>query len=126
MLHNETGLQKSIVKYLRLKGYILTSSGAGLIKSRNTQMVMGASGYMVGSADLMVFIPNGCVHIEIKRPAVYEFSAKSRKNIIKCPAGKQSDAQKEFEKRITSLPGHYYLVAYSLQDVIDFFKSKGI
>lgn len=126
MRYAEDNVQQGIVKYLRLRGYILTSSGAGLIKNLRTQKVMNSNGYETGSADIMVFIPNGCVHIECKRPAVYEYSFKSGKNIVKIPAGRQSDSQKEFENKITGIPGHYYLVAYSVQDVIDFFKAKGI
>lgn len=126
MRYAEDKVQQGIVKYLRLKGYMVNCSGAGLIRSFQTQRVMNENGYYTGSSDLMVYIPNGCVHIECKKPAVYEYSAKSGRNIIKIPAGKQSEAQKEFEKKITELPGHYYLVAYSVQDVIDFFKEKGI
>lgn len=126
MKHNETKLQKQIVQWLKLKGFVYTSTGAGLIKNRTTQMIMMASGYTAGSADLIVFIPNGCLHLELKRPATYRYSAKLKRMVIDDQGGKQSESQKIFQERIGKIPGHYYLVASSLDDVMNFVEKNKI
>lgn len=126
MKHEETKLQKQIVQWLKIKGFLYTSTGAGLIKNRTTQMIMLASGYTAGSADLIVFIPNGCLHLELKRPATYRYSAKLKRMVIDNQGGKQSDSQKEFQERIGKIAGHHYLVASSLDDVIGYIKDNGI
>jgi len=42
---------------------------------------------------------------------------------VKAPKGKQSDLQMEFESEVEA-SGHLYLVARSLDDVIDFFAGR--
>ena len=126
MRHEETALQKQIVQWLKIKGFLFTSTGAGLIKSRNTQMIMKASGYTAGCADIIVFIPNGCLHLELKRPATYRYSARLKRMVIDEQGGKQSESQKEFEERVEKISGQYYLVASSVEDVIKYIEKNGI
>ena len=38
----------------------------------------------------------------------------------KSSTGQQSDHQAEFERKVKSLPGHHYIIARSVTDVIDF------
>ena len=126
MKHQETGLQKQVVQWLKLKGFMYTTTGAGLIKSRNTQMIMTASGYYKGCGDLMVFIPNGCLHLELKRPAQYKWSEKTNRMIKVFDGGKQSGSQKEFQEKIEKICGHHYLVADNLDDVIKYIEDNKI
>lgn len=126
MKHDETKLQRQIVYWLKLNGFLFTSTGAGLIKSKITQIIMIASGYCKGCGDLMVFIPNGCLHIELKRPATYRYSNKLGRLVKETQAGKQSESQKDFQDRIEKISGHKYLVANSLEDVIRFIRDHNI
>lgn len=122
----EDAVQRSIIHWLRIKGFICTSQGAGLIKSAITQRIANGLGYLKGSADVIVFIPNGCLHIEVKRPQKMEYSFKTNRLIVSNAAGKQSESQKEFQENITKIPGHYYLVVTDVQQVVDFISSMKI
>lgn len=122
----EDGVQKSIVKYLRMKGFLVTSPAGGLIKSPITQRVANANGYLAGCSDLIVFIPYGCLHIEVKRPKTLRYSFKTGRMVVNSAAGRQSENQKEFQERVSKISGHYYLVVTDVQQVEDFISSMNI
>lgn len=87
---------------------------------------MNRLGYKAGSPDLIVFIKNGVVCIECKKPATYRWSDRYKRMVIDDRAGTQSDDQKEFQAMIEKMPGHHYIVAKSLTDVVDYFKKHNI
>lgn len=122
----EDAVQRSIIHWLRLKGFVCTSQGAGLIKSAITQRIANGLGYLKGSADIIVFIPYGCLHIEVKRPQQMQYSFKTNRLIVSNAAGKQSESQKEFQEKISKISGHFYLVVTDVQQVIDFISSMNI
>lgn len=124
--YDEDKVQKSIIHWLRMNGFICTSQGAGLIKSAVTQRIANGLGYLKGSTDIIVFIPYGCLHIEVKRPQKMEYSFKTNRLIVSNAAGKQSESQKEFQEKISKISGHFYLVVTDVQQVIDFISSMNI
>lgn len=127
MKRAEQPVQMSIVKYLTALGYLFTAPDAGInISSPRLRAIYKAMGRRSGISDLIVWIPNGTVCIEVKRPKVYRRSLKTGKQIIADEGGKQSEEQKEFESKIKSISGHYYLVAKDVNDVIKFFKENNI
>lgn len=118
----EQPVQIAIVKYLRLRKFLFCAPDAGVyVKSERTRSILKAMGRTAGVADLIVWVPNGTVCIEVKRPKVLKYSEKSKKMIVDDSGGSQSKEQKEFEKDIHSLPGHHYIVATSLSDVVEYF-----
>ena len=126
MRHDETILQRQIVCWLKIKGFLFTSTGAGLIKNKITQIIMSASGYRKGTSDLIVFVPNGTICIEVKKPAQYRWSAKLKRMVVADAAGTQSADQKEFEREVSSIAGHTYFVATTVNDVEDYFREHNI
>lgn len=122
----EDAVQRSIIQWLRIKGFLCTSQGAGLIKSAVTQRIANALGYLKGSSDIIVFIPNGCLHIEVKRPEKMKYSFKTNRMIVANSSGKQSESQKDFQEKVSKIPGHHYLVVTDVQQVIDFVLAKNI
>lgn len=122
----EDGVQVGIVRYLRLNGFLLTSTGAGLIKSMKTQMVMRKCGYLPGTPDIIVFIKNGSLGIECKRPKEMKYSPKTGKMVVANAGGRQSDTQKEFEEQIGKIPGHHYIIAQDVLDVKKYIEENGI
>ena len=123
----EQPVQIAIVKYLRLRGFLFCAPDVGVnVKSERTRSILKAMGRTAGIADLVVWIPGGTVCIEVKRPKVLKWSAKSNRMIIEDSGGKQSIGQKEFEKVIHTLPGHHYIVAQSVSDVVDYFQKNNI
>ena len=116
----------SIVNYLKFYGFLHTSTGAGLIKNQKTQILMNRLGYKSGSPDLIVFIKNGVVCIECKKPATYRWSERYKRMVIDERAGTQSNERKEFQAIIENLPGHHYIVAKSVSDVVDYFHKNNI
>lgn len=125
-MYKEDGVQKAIVNYLRMRGFMFTSPAGGLIHSWKTQRVANALGYTTGCADLIVFIPNGCLHIEVKRPKILAVSNKTGKMVQRDAGGKQSVSQKEFQGKIEKIPGHKYLVATNVADVDQYLKNMCI
>lgn len=125
--HPEQPVQKSIVQYLELRGFVFTAPDAGVnVKSKVTQGILKSMGRRAGIADLIVFIPAGTVCIECKKPATYRWSERYKRMVIDERAGTQSEDQKEFQALIEKLPGHHYIVAKSLTDVVDYFKKNNI
>lgn len=76
-------------------------------RSRSHGARLKRLGLRTGAADLLVFLPNRVVAIEVKRPAV---------KAIKQRAGSPSDAQIEFGGQMNAL-GHGFMVAYGVDDV---------
>lgn len=127
MQRPEQLVQIAIVQYLRARGFLFTAPDAGInVSSKKMQATYKRMGRRAGISDLIVWIPGGTLCIEVKKPAVMEYSFKSHRLIIGQRAGTQSDEQKEFEKNVKALPGHYYIVVTSLQQVADFIKNNGI
>lgn len=126
MKYEEDAVQVAICQWLDMKGYTYTFTGGGLIHSAQTQRLANRLGYCTGVSDLVVWIPNGTVCIEVKKPASYRYSAKLKRLVIDRPAGKQSDEQKAFQESVERIGGHHYIVATTVGDVIDYFKKIGI
>lgn len=125
--HPEQPVQKSIVEYLKLNKFLFTAPDAGVhVKSKVTRGILKSMGRRSGIADLIVWIPGGSVCIECKKPATYRWSERYKRMVIDERAGTQSDEQKEFQSLIEKLPGHHYIVAKSLTDVVDYFKKHNI
>lgn len=127
LAHPEQPVQKSIVQYLELRGFIFTAPDAGVnVKSRVTRSILKSMGRRAGIADLIVWIPGGTVCIECKKPATYRWSERYKRMVIDERAGTQSDEQKELQALIEKLPGHHYIVAKSVSDVVDYFNKNNI
>ena len=63
--------------------------------------------------------------IEVKRPEIKGPSPKTGKEIILQRAGRQSDAQKQFEKDVNACGCEYHLV-YSINQFIKIMQGKGV
>lgn len=124
--YEEDVVQRGIVGYLRGQGYLLTSTGAGLIKSARTQITMLSLGYLKGSPDIIVWIKGGTLNIECKAPKKYCMSRKTGKMIVYKQGGVQSDSQKQFEGEIKGIEGHHYIVATCSEDVVNYIKENRI
>lgn len=122
----EDAVQKSIVRWLRFNGFLCTSQGAGLIISARTQRTANMLGYLKGSPDLIVWIRGGTLNIECKAPKTMRYSAKSDRMVVNNSGGRQSETQKAFEEVVTCIPGHHYIVANDLMDVVKYIKQNGI
>lgn len=123
----EQNVQISIVKWLTLRGFFFSSSDNGVnVQNPVTRFILQKMGRRAGMPDLTVYIENGTIGIEVKRPVEKGLSFKTGKVVQYVPAGKQSNAQKEVEARLKSIKGHDYIVAYSLDDVIKYFTDNGI
>lgn len=116
MNYLENSVQKAIVDYLNLKGFLFTSTKGGVnVSNIRTRVIQKQLGYLKGVADLIVFIPNGTLCIEVKRGV----SRGVRKGI-------QSPFQKEFESNIKDLSGHHYIIADSVEVVDKYIKDNNI
>lgn len=127
MQRPEQPVQIAIVNLLELMGFTYTAPDAGIyVASKRTRNVLKEMGRRAGVADLIVWIPNGTLCIEVKKPEVLEYSFKSHRLIIKNRAGTQSDDQVAFEEKVKQIPGHYYLVATDVAQVAEFIKKNNI
>ena len=99
----EDGVQIGIVRHLRMKGFLCTSQGAGLIKSMRTQLTANRLGYLKGSPDVIVWIRGGTLNIECKAPKEMKCSEKTGRLIVANSGGRQSDTQKQFQEKICLL-----------------------
>jgi len=122
----EDAVQRSIINYLRARGYLCTSQSAGLIKSAVTQRIANGLGYLKGSPDVIVWIPGGTLNIEVKRPEKKEYSFKTNRLIVSNSAGKQSESQKQFQENIKKINGHYYLLVTDVSQLHDFISLMNI
>lgn len=119
----EQVVQCAIARYLRARGYLFTAPDAGVnVKSVRTRAILKSMGRRSGVADIIVWIDGGSVCIEVKKPKTYRFSEKTGKVVVDSAEGKQSEEQKDFEKQVKSLRGHYYIVVTSVDEVDIFFK----
>lgn len=127
MQRPEQPVQIAIVNLLELMGFTYTAPDAGIyVRSKCTRNVLKRMGRRAGIADLIVWIPNGTLCIEVKKPEVLEYSFKSHRLIIKNRAGTQSEGQVAFEEKVKQIPGHYYIVATNAADVAEFIKKNNI
>lgn len=127
MYHPEQPVQIAIASYLRIKKFLFTAPDAGInVSSKKMRAVYKAMGRTAGIADLVVWIPGGTLCIEVKKPKTLTWSEKSNRLVVNEAAGKQSKEQKEFEKKIKTLPGHHYIVATSVADVDKYIKEYNI
>lgn len=124
--YQEDNVQKGIVRWLRLNGFLCTSQGGGLIVSARTQRTANLLGYLKGSPDLIVWIRGGTLNIECKAPKTMRCSLKTGNMIVNSSGGKQSDSQKEFEEEVKKIEGHHYIVAKDVMDVVEYIKENGI
>lgn len=127
MKHPENPVQISIASYLKTKGYTFTSTQGGLfISNIRSKALLKSMGYRKGVSDIIVFVPNGTVCIEVKKPAQYRWNARLKRMVKAESEGVQSSDQKDFEEEVTKISGHTYFVATTVNDVEDFFKKNGI
>lgn len=116
----EDQIQRDIVGWLRGAGYLFTTTGAGLIKSVKTQIIMSGLGYTAGSPDIIVWIQGGTLNIECKAPKTMKYSDKTGKWVQDSKGGVQTPLQKEFELNVTQKEGHHYIIARDKVDVIQY------
>lgn len=123
----EQPVQIAIVRYLRARRFLFTAPDAGInVSSKKMQAIYKMMGRTAGISDLIVWIPNGTVCIEVKKPKTLKYSIKTGRMVVASQAGRQSDEQKEFEKVIHNMSGHHYLVATSVEEVDKYFKQNNI
>ena len=127
MRRPEQPVQIAIVNLLEMMGFTYTAPDGGIyVRSKCTRNVLKRMGRRAGIADIIVWIPNGTLCIEVKKPEVLEYSFKSHRLIIKNRAGTQSEGQVAFEEKVKQIPGHYYIVATNVADVAEFIKKNNI
>lgn len=127
MARPEQPVQISIVQYLRMRGFTVFAPDCGInVKSPMLQNLYHKMGRTAGVADLVVLIPNGTLQIEVKAPKTLQWSNKTNRLIINNSGGKQSEVQKVYQKTLESIQGHHYIVATSVDQVMDFIRENKI
>ena len=127
MRYIEDNVQISIVNYLTIKGFLFTSTCGGVwIKNKAMQKRNKDMGYQKGAPDLIVWIKGGTLCIEVKKPKTMRYSVVKKRMVIDKAGGRQSDNQKEFDRCVTKIPGHYYIVADNVADVDKFINEMCI
>ena len=107
MLHGESRFQACVVRFLRGLGYMVFSVPNGTRLKPTQALIAKAEGLMAGVSDLVIMLPKGqIVFAELKNPN---------------GSGRQSEAQKEFERVCRSL-GFEYKIWQSWADVESFVK----
>jgi hypothetical protein len=96
----ESDVQRAILDYLSLKRVFHYRNNSGAFKRDDGHFYRFGA---LGSPDIVCVIDGNYVGIEVK-----------------APKGKQSDHQKEFQRKLEAAGGRYIL-AYSLDDVSDVF-----
>lgn len=125
--HPEQPVQIAIVSWLRMNGFKVFSPDAGInVKSKMLQSLYKRMGRSAGIPDLIVLIPNGTIGIEVKRPKTLKYSLKTGRMVINDAGGRLSDAQKKYADDIKEIPGHHYIVASDVQQVVDYIKGLKI
>lgn len=95
----ESEVQRAILDYLELRGiFHYRNNSGGFRDAKNHFYRFGA----VGSPDIVCVVNGQYVGLEIK-----------------APGGKQSEHQKEFQRRLEKAGGRY-IVAYAIDDVMKF------
>ena len=102
----EHRIQKAIVHYLRLRGYLVFAVPNGGARDSITGRRLKDEGVLSGVSDLIALKNGGITFIEVKTPY-----------------GRLSETQKIFKGKIEK-EGHEYLVWRSLQDAVDFCEKK--
>jgi len=130
MTFPEAKIQTDIIQYLQLmKVYALHIAN----ERKSTAQAMGrlvAMGLRSGAADLLIFYPNDWD----QRHVTYKLMAEGKTTSpiplvtmgyieVKAPGGKQSEAQKRFEKRCNAV-GISYDLAFSVLDVEKILKKR--
>jgi hypothetical protein len=100
MTHEESKIQQSCIRWFRLQnpGYILFAIPNGGRRGKLEAAIMKGEGVLAGTADLFLALPSGPYHglfIEMKTEK-----------------GRQTPAQKDFEKR-ASMSGYKYAIVRS-------------
>lgn len=127
MRYKEDITQIAIANYIRFKGFLFTSTNGGVyVKSIPMRNRLKQMGNLAGASDIIVWIPGGTLCIEVKRPKTMEYSFKSKKMILNDSGGRQSEAQKDFESRVTNIPGHHYIIATDVEQVAKYIEENGI
>lgn len=104
--YGESQFQRAVVRYLRLRNVFCFSIPNGVHLTTIQSKIAVAEGLLHGVSDLIVLIPNKATFIEIKNPN---------------GKGKQSENQKEFQKKVESL-GFEYLIWDNWDKVEQFVK----
>ena len=102
----EHRIQKAIVHYLRLRGYLVFAVPNGGARDSITGRRLKDEGVLSGASDLIALKNGEITFIEVKTPC-----------------GRLSETQKIFKDKIEK-EGHEYLVWRSLQDAVDFCEKK--
>lgn len=105
--HYESQFQIAIVKYLRLRNIFCFSVPNGVHLTTIQSRIAVAEGLLHGVSDLIVLTPNKVTFAEIKNPN---------------GKGKQSENQKEFQKKVESLGFEY--VIWDNWDKVEQFVEK--
>ena len=125
--HPENPVQIAIATFLRMRGFTFTSTQGGLfISNLRSKALLKSMGYRKGVSDMIVFVPNGTICIEVKKPAQYRWNIKLGRLVKAEAAGTQSPEQKVFEKEVTAIAGHTYIVATTVNDVEEYFREHNI
>jgi len=106
MNHHEDDIQAAIVRYFRLQypNYIIAAVPNGAQRNKITASILKRTGTLAGFSDLIIILPNRVIFCEVKTEK-----------------GRQSENQKEFQKKIESL-GYAYLVVRSIDEFINELK----
>lgn len=103
--HIEDCTQRFVVNYLRNNGiFVFAVPNGGSRKNALEGYNLKLSGVMAGVADLIILLPKRVVFVEMKMPE-----------------GRQSDSQKEFEKKVEELGFEYYIWR-SVDEAVQFVK----
>ena len=100
--HIESQIQRNIVKWFRLKypRYIISAIPNGGARQAREAAILKQEGVLAGFADLILIADNSVLFVEVKTEK-----------------GRQSERQKDFQKRVNLL-GFEYIIVRSLNDFI--------
>lgn len=100
--HIESHIQRNIVKWFRLKypRYIISAVPNGGARQAREAAILKQEGVLAGFADLIIIADNSVLFVEVKTEK-----------------GKQSEKQKDFQKRVNTL-GFEYIIVRSLDNFI--------
>lgn len=102
MRHIEDNLQRTIIRYLRLKRILVFAVPNGGSRNVREAHNLKLSGVLAGVSDLIILMQKRAVFVELKTDK-----------------GRQSEYQKKFQQDVEGL-GFEYLIWRSLDDCIKF------
>ena len=105
MRHIEDNLQRTIIRYLRLKRILVFAVPNGGSRNAREAHNLKLSGVLAGVSDLIILMQKRAVFVELKTDK-----------------GRQSEYQKKFQQDVEGL-GFEYLIWRSLDDCIKFINS---